>query len=537
MFGSYVGNWFEFVAVRWIVSQETKSEAWMGYIAAAQLCPTLVLGMVGGLVADSVNRRTLLVVTQAFMMAIALAMAACAYFEYTKPQVFLVLSLLQGVAIAFNMPAWQVLTPRLVPKSDLTSAITLNGISFNTARVVGPAVAGAIMKLFQSPNAQALGVGGAVLAADAALSVGGGSATHVVEGGTQGAAALLFFNAATFIVVMLAVSTTPSAPAPAELHGLWRRPGDAWGRAKEAFSWVWHRKGPRALLISTVIFAVFGTPIMQLMPLMVSEVYQLKEGTYGMLLAVMGAGAVVGGFAMKLLPKWYPMHHFIPLCIGISGVLIGAYALSSIWWLGMIFMFIIGVFWMWTWNSMATAMQHLVSDQMRGRVSAVMNTIAMGLMPLGTFLASGVGHAGDDAVKVLKPEWGSPGLSSQLGLATMGAILVVAGLVMLTWRTPEVDGMLPGERGYDRKPGLWRGVTAEFHRSASAIMCPKCGHELSPISTTTPDEPDGGVICPECGEHTSLELFRFKNSDGRATVKRTDNSGHETGGEGLSGHT
>lgn len=452
-FGSYVGNWFEFIAVRWLVSQETKSEEWMGYMAAAQLCPTLLLGMLGGLVADSVNRRTMIVVTQACMMVIALAMAASAYLGFANRWVLLGLTLAQGITVAFNMPAWQVLTPRLVPKKELTQAITLNGISFNLARVVGPAVGGVIMKVFQAPRAAtAAAVGSAVVASE------------LVEHGGRGAATLLLFNAVTFVVVMLAVLTTPDAPAPKDMRGAWKHPAVVWTRSKEAMAWVWRRKGPRAVLLAIVVFAMFATPIMQLLPLMVSEVYHRKEGTFGLMLAVMGIGAVLGGLAMKVMPRWYPMHHLIPVSILFGGLWIFVFSFLTHAGAAMIVMFCIGFFWMWGFNTSAAAMQHLVSDEMRGRVSAVVNTIAMGLMPVGTWIASAAGHAGEAALKQIRPALVHSGVSTQIGLAFVSGVLVIAGLIMLIWRTPEVDGLAPGDAGYDRKPGLIRGLTASAHR-------------------------------------------------------------------------
>ena len=461
-FGSYVGSWFEFVAIRWIVSQQTKSEAWMGYLAAAQLGPTLILGMFGGLVADSVNRKTLIVVTQVCMMLIALALAGAAYFGFATPPVLLGLMLAHGIMVAFNMPAWQVLTPRLVPREDLSKAITLNGISFNAARVIGPATGGIIMKAFQGAAPVAV-AGSAIVAADAL----GTDGAMVVEGGevvSRGAAALLLFNAITFVGVLLAVLTTPDAPAPAELRGAWKKPGIAWERTREALSWTWNHKGPRAVLIAVVIFAVLATPIMQLMPLMVSEVYGRQEDIFGALLALMGCGAVVGGFAMKLVPKWYPMHHFIPLSILGAGVTILAFSLTSTPSAGIPLMFIIGIFWMWGFNSCTVAIQHLVSEEMRGRVSAVVNSIALGLMPVGTWVAGALGHSVEHVVARVRPAWVHHGSATQLGLASVSAVLVVAAIVMLIWRTPEVDGIEPGQPGYDRKPGLWRGITATAHR-------------------------------------------------------------------------
>lgn len=429
-FGSWIGGWLEFVAIRWIVSQETKSEEWMGYLLGAQLFPTLVLGMLGGLVADSVNRRTLLILTQGAMLVIALAMAYAAYGTPAGRWVWLGLGFAQGVAIAFNTPAWQVLTPRLVPKNEIVRAITMNGIVFNLARVVGPALGGVILKA--APG--------------------------------SGAATLLLVNAAMFAAVMVAVWFTPDAPAPPEMRGKWKHPGEVYRRTLEAASWVRTRRGPRAVFWAIVVFALLATPVMQLMPLMVSEVYGAAEDTFGTLITIMGLGAVTGGLAMKWVPKWYPMHHLIPLSVTMGGVWILIYALCESPFWAMWIIFPLGFFWMWGFNSTSAAIQHLVDDGMRGRVSAVVNTVAMGLMPLGTLGGSVIAHAAEWGLKRTAPALVDSGTETQLALAIPAVVLIGAGLVMIIWRTPEVDGLAAGDPGFERVPGFWRGVLATAHR-------------------------------------------------------------------------
>lgn len=457
-FGTYLGNWFEFVAVRWLVTEEAKhleevakaagtksevnAEDWMAYLSIAQLGPTLFLGLFGGLVADSVNRRSLLVATQAVMMVIAFAMAIAAFSGHANRWMLLVLVLCQGIAVPFNNPAWQVLTPRLVPKDELHLAITLNGISFNVARTLGPAIAGVIMALFKTP-----------------MPLPGDSQTT-----SHGAAALLLFNALTFIGVMIAVLKTPDAPAPPELVGAWRRPGLAFARSKEALGWVWHRKGPRAVLLAVVVFAVFATPVMPLMSLIVHDVHGGDEDTFGVFIAVMGLGAVTGGLAMRYVPPWYPMHHFIPLSCTLGGVFILLFAVADDKAWSLFTLFFVGIFWMWGFNSSAVAMQKLAPDDMRGRISAVVNTIAMGLMPLGPLLASKIGHVSEPRLVQLGLFTQTPGLSTQLGIAACAVILLVASLVMLIWRTPEVDNVSPDDPSYDRQPGLLRGILAPNHK-------------------------------------------------------------------------
>ena len=298
-FGSFVGTWFEYIGVQWIVAERTRDTTWLAILGAAQLLPTLFLGLLGGIVADRVNRKKLLIVTQFAMMLIAIAFFVVVKkyghqlsdAEADKEAVrvllnwMLGLSLLQGIVAAFNNPAWQVMIPRLVPRAELVQAITLQGISFNAARAIGPAIAGIV------------------------LAKAGGEWLFAV-------------NAISFIGVMIAVMTTPDAPAPKQ-DGKLTDLSVIVADVKHAFGFMYRNKGARAALLAVVTFAVFGTPILRFLPLFVTEVYQMQEKTFGLLTGVMGIGAVIGGLAMRWVPSWYPKHHFIPLSI-FPGVLAGA---------------------------------------------------------------------------------------------------------------------------------------------------------------------------------------------------------------------
>lgn len=410
---SSIGGWMEIIGVQWIVAETTGSTLWMGWIAAAQLGPTLLLGLVGGLTADRVDRKRLLLATQGVMMMIAALLAAAAYEGWATPPVLVGLMLLHGTALAFNTPAWQVLTPRLVPREDLTEAIALNGLQFNLARIVGPALGGVLMAMY-------------------------------------GPTALFAINTLSFLVVMAAVATTPPSPAPPR-EGL-----SAWEQTREALSFVFRNRGPRAVFLGMVVFAMLAAPLMRMLPLFVSEVYGAGEETYGLMLGVMGAGAVAGVLLLKKLPTWYPMHHFIPASIAASGIsIVGFSTATNIYAAGAILV-VAGLFWLWSFNSSFAAMQLLVEDRMRGRAMAVCNTAVFGAMPLGSLLAGIIGEvvAGD----------AESGLGAQVGVGGLGFALIAAGLTMLIWRTPEIDAIKPGEPGYERRPGLIAGITARAHR-------------------------------------------------------------------------
>ncbi|MGH7243665.1 MAG: MFS transporter [Phycisphaerales bacterium] len=473
-FGSFVGNWFEFIGTQWIVAKETRDTTWLATLGAAQLLPTLFLGLLGGIVADRMNRKKLLMATQLAMMLIALGffavvrwhvpIAAYLFSDHAASNEavlrafarfaandtsgvvellalsapiqqhassfllysFLALALCQGVTIAFNQPAWQVMIPRLVPRDELVRAITLQGISFNTARAIGPAIAGALLAWL-------------------------------------GGEWLFFVNAISYIGVMIAVTTTPDSPAP-------KREGKLGDLAmiiddiKQACGFMFKRRGPRAALLALMVFSVFGTPVLRFLPLFVSEVYHLNEETFGLLTGVMGVGAVVGGLAMRYIPTWYPKHHFIPISVFLGGIAILAFSIATNVWLAGFLMFFVGIFWMWSFNSAMSALQLLVEDSLRGRVMAVCNMISLGFMPIGPYFASFSGEWIARAVQKYDPPAWHSGFGTQAGIALTAIILVVSGIVMVIWRTPEVDGLKPGDVGYDRTPGFFRGLTAAAHR-------------------------------------------------------------------------
>jgi MFS family permease len=423
-FVSNVGNWMEMVGVQWTMAQATLTPEWvashrpgapimMGYLASAQMAPILILGLIGGIVADRVDRRNLLIVTQFLMMLVAAALCVTAFRGGTSPITLIVLGLLNGIAVAFNLPAWGVLTPRLVPRADLADAIVLNGLQFNMARVVGPAAAGLLM-------------------------------------GWLGAPLLFLINSLSFVVVIVAVALTPKAPPPPHDGS---RP---WQQIAEAFRFAFLFPGPRALVLAILIFSLLGTPLLRMMPIIVSEVYHEQADSFGLLLAVMGGGAVTGALTIKRVPPWYPRHHLIPLSVLLGGITTGLTAAAPSLLLASFPMFICGLFWMWTFNSSFAALQILVDDRMRGRVMAITNVLSFGAMPVGALICGGIG----EYVSGRKGD----GFGTQIGMICLGAALACAGIVMLTWRTPEVDGLRPGDPGFDRKPGLIRGFTATAHR-------------------------------------------------------------------------
>ena len=418
---SSIGTWMEGLGVQWLMAEQTGSTVMLAWLAAAQLGPTLVLGMFGGLATDRLDRRKLLLTTQTIMMVIALGLAVASAADLATPPVLLAMGLLNGVAMAFNTPAWQVLTPRLVPREELHSAIALQGMQFNLARVVGPALAGLMLA-------------------------------------RTSATVLFALNTLSFVAVLAAIASTPPAPAPPG------PPPAARAQVLEALRFVFGGKGPRALFGMLVLLSALAAPLQRMLPLFVSDVFHGSEADYGLLLGMFGAGAVLGGLTLGRWPVWYPRHHLIPLALTLTGACMTLFCATDNLALAGVWIFLAGLVWIWAFSSMMTAVQLLVTDAMRGRVLSVTNMAMFGAMPVGSLLAAVLG----EKLGAWSGGWFGPGASGaaavQLGVGSMALLLTVLGVLLLVFRTPEIDGPGPGADVPQRARGLWRGMTAAAHR-------------------------------------------------------------------------
>lgn len=405
-FISNCGNWMELIGLQMLVATLTQSLVWMGYLGAAQLLPILFLGTLGGLVADRVDRRRLLIFTQVLLMLVAVGVCVVAFVPWTPGDLtpvylFVGLGALQGVVMAFNMPAWQVLTPRLVPREELTQAITVNGIQFNLARVVGPALGGLLM-------------------------------------GTVGYKPLFVINALSFLAVVLAVRLTPDNPPP---------PHDGkspWRQIADGCRFIFGHRGPLAVFLASFVMSALAAPLVRFLSMFVIDVYgqsqQVADKTVGLLLAVQGVGAVIGGLTLRWLPPWYPKHHLIPVAVAGNGLFITAFALAASPAWGFAFMLPIGFFWIWAFNQSWAAMQHLCPDHMRGRVLAIFNVASFGATAFGALAGGWMGEALHGAAIPLVGTV-SKAMSTQAAVGGLSLLLLLAGFVMLLFRTPEVDGL------------------------------------------------------------------------------------------------
>lgn len=370
---SLIGSWMQNTAQGWLVYQLTGSKVLLGTVAAVGSLPMLLLSVWGGSVADRHPKRTVVLFTQTGMMGVAFIFTALVWSGHIQPWHILVLAALGGVAMAFDMPARQAFMVEMTSREDLMNAVSLNSSIVNGARVVGPAVAGALM-------------------------------AHV------GMTLCFFLNGLSFIAVIagLLMMRLPRFVPPAE-------PASTGRHMLEGFAYVARHRPVRLLLLLFAVVGIFGWSYSVLLPAYATDILHVGEGGYGALLSANGLGALLGALtvatygsrvrprllilgglwvfsAMLLLlavVRWYPL---VLVCMAVGG------------W-GMLLYF----------STTNTVIQTRVSDGMRGRVMGIWALVFGGMMPIGG-LESGL-------------------LSNAVGVPWAVAVgaLVCAGAGVVTW--------------------------------------------------------------------------------------------------------
>jgi len=343
-FLSNIGTWMQNVAQGWLVLQLTNSAFWLGLVGFASSIPILVFALIGGVIADHVNNRKLLIATQSTMMVSAFTMAALAFAKVITPHEIVLLALLTGIAMSMNTPSYQALVPQLVPREDLTNSIALNSAQFNMSRVLGPILGWLAMA-------------------------------------RVGAAGNFFLNGLSFLAVIFVLTRIryPRRNSPPEGHFLLK--------LRQGFAYVFSHKVMAPLVIVTGIASLLTIPYLVFVPYFARDVLHTDETGLGVLMACSGVGAFFGAVTIAYLTKIRRRGTFV-LRAGmglflsvilftfsrsflLSGLLLAAAGYSMIMMVA-------------TVNSL---LQHLADDSMRGRVMSIYSTAFLGLPPIGSLIA------------------------------------------------------------------------------------------------------------------------------------------------------
>ena len=342
-FLSNIGTWMQNVAQGWLVLSLTGSAFWLGVVGFAGSIPFLIFTLFGGVVADRVNKRRLLLVTQSVMMVLAFALAALAWLKIITVWEVVLLAFLNGMAMAMNAPSYQALVPRLVPREDLTNAIALNSAQFNMSRILGPTLGGYAMALV-------------------------------------GVAGNFFLNGVSFLAVLWALTRIKYPEnEPSHYPGLL-------SSLRQGFAYVRANRQMRVLVWMTAAASFFGIPFMTFIPYFARMELHVGETGLGWLMAASGSGAVLGAVTVAALGTL--RHRGTVVTVG--GVVffsaIIAFCYSHNFHLSQALLLVEGYSAILMISSFNVAIQHLASDAMRGRVMSIYATCFLGLPPLGSLL-------------------------------------------------------------------------------------------------------------------------------------------------------
>ena len=347
---SLVGTWMQSTAQGYLVYTLTGSAAYLGYVGFASGLPSWLFMLYGGLVADLVPRRTMLVITQTVQMLLAFILAGLVFANVVQPWHILVLSFLLGTANAFDTPARQSLVIELVDREDMTNAIAFNATMFNGGMIVGPAIGALVYAL-------------------------------------TGPAWCFTINGLSFIAVIIALLMMRIKPMPAPL-----RYTSALSAIGEAFHYVRGERLVLTLTLSVFVINIVGFGPINLLPAWAVSILHGDVTTNGLLLSARGVGAVLGGLAIavlaarKLRGRMWTLGSFtIPL-------LMVAFAMTRWLPLSLLLLGLAGLALVTVMNNSNAMVQARVPDELRGRVMGLYSLMFMGGGPLGALL---VGLAAD----------------------------------------------------------------------------------------------------------------------------------------------
>lgn len=375
---SLVGTWLQQVALSWYVLTLTNSAFMLGAVSAIGSLPVLLLSLPGGVVADRVPKRGLLIVTQSVAMAMAFLLAALVHFHLVRLWHIIAIAAVAGSAFAFDAPARQSYQAELVPRQDLLNAIALNSAIFNGARIMGPALAGILYALI-------------------------------------GPAGCFLLNGVSFLAVIgsLWLITVRSAPPQRGLS--------AWDDMRTGVTYVWRTPAVRGFMTIVAVFSIFGMAYAVLMPVFARDVLHVGASGFGFLMTATGAGALAGALGLATFSRMKRRGDFVFGAGLLFAAAVTVLAQSRSYYLSMAAMPVIGFAMVSQVATINTIIQHSVPDGIRGRVMSVFTFMFMGMMPLGSFIAGSIAE-----------RFGAP------AAVMTGAVACVIALAALYWGQPEM---------------------------------------------------------------------------------------------------
>ena len=342
---SVTGSQMQLVAINWHVYVLTGSAAALGLVGLVRVLPIIVCSLLGGIAADALDRKRLMLVTQSIMLISAALLAAVTARGLQSVWPIFLLTAISSAATAFDSPARQALLPRLVPPRDFPSAVTLSFIVFQVALIVGPVLAGLLL-------------------------------------GRVGPAAVYALNAASFIAVIIALLFIRASGAVESANGN----GISWQALVEGLRFVW--RTPIIVQTMTLDFvATFFASATALLPIFAADGLQGGARGLGFLAAAPAVGAIIAGTLLARVRQWQQPGKTIVLAVVVYGAATALFGLSRNFWFSLLMLALTGAA-----DTVSTVLRQMIRqlatpDHLRGRMTSVNMIFFMGGPQLGEFEA------------------------------------------------------------------------------------------------------------------------------------------------------
>jgi MFS family permease len=339
-----ISMWMNDVAAAWMMTSLTATPIWVALVQTASTLPVFLLGLPSGALADILDRKRYFLVTQLWVAVVALLLSAVIFFGAVSPPLLLALTFANGVGLAMRWPVFAAIVPELVPRPQLPAALALNGVSMNASRIIGPLVAGALIASAGSAW---------VFLLNATLSVG----------------------AALIILRWKRVHT----PHPLGREGLRNA-------MRVGLQFVRQSPNLQGVLLRISLFFLHSTALLALLPLVARSLRGGGPGTFTLLLASMGAGAIVSTAFLPPLRRTYGRDALVLRGSLLQSVAMAVVAFAPDAWVAVPAMFAAGMAWITTANTLSVSAQMGLPDWVRARGMSMYQMAIMGASALGAAL-------------------------------------------------------------------------------------------------------------------------------------------------------
>jgi MFS family permease len=359
---SVTGTWMQSLAMSWLVLSLTSSAIKLSLVNVLQFAPTLVFGLIAGVVADRVPKRSLLVCTQSIAALGSAALALLIWSDRIELWQVYLIALTVGISSSFDMPTRQAFVSEMVGREDLANAIALNSTLFNMGRLVGPALAGLVL-------------------------------------GTAGVAACFTIDAISYLAVICSLLIMRNLPT--KKTTIKRKPIES---LREGLAYVRATPLIGYIIVFAGLVGVFGINFNVWMPLLAKKELDTGPGGFGLLMSSLGIGALAGALLLAFRSRHVNTRRLIVTAFILGGseivlALVTEAAPKLI--LAMIVSTVVGFGLTSTMSMANTIVQSTAPDELRGRVMSVYIMVGTGVAPLGALLAGAVAGTFDTSVSIL----------------------------------------------------------------------------------------------------------------------------------------